>query len=455
MEQSEKILLKIKKLKHLVMNRLECYEIEIKNMKNKLNEIEKCNIKKQNILNPQSEKFTINLDQNNGNSLPINNIVSTKKMTNQDIIKMIIMNQLNQKSKQSQQEPNSMFDDDEYDDTFDVFDKEKNNIPNDFIDFSGNIKSIDDLIKIGEKYCEMNDIEKNSIPNRSINFETIAKLVKPLKKLNRMIGIKEIKNEIYEMVIYYLQDFEKNNDAMLHTIITGPPGVGKTCLGKILAEIYCALGIISNSKFKYVRATDLIGDHVGATKHMTQNVIDESDGGVLFIDEAYALSTDEKKDPYGKECLDTLNFNLSENKKKLIVIIAGYSDQLENHFFAYNQGLARRFTFRLNIKEYSSDELKDIFIEMLKKNKWKLDNSIDFIKLSNFFKIHKDDFSNFGGDIETFIKKCQYSHSKRVIGKHINIKKKLNNTDIENGLIKFNKTKKQCDMDIYKLNMYV
>ena len=164
-----------------------------------------------------------------------------------------------------------------------------------------------------------------------------------------MIGMKKVKNDVFEMIIYYLQNFEKTNKNMLHLVIEGSPGVGKTKLGKIMAQIYCALGIIPSNKFKYVKATDLIGEHVGATRIMTQKIIDDADGGVLFIDEAYALSSNDSKDPYGKECLDTLNFNLSENKKKLIVIIAGYPDQLDKCFFSYNPGLERRFPFRFKI----------------------------------------------------------------------------------------------------------
>lgn len=289
----------------------------------------------------------------------------------------------------------------------------------------------------------------------AINIEKVVNLIKPLTKLNNMVGMKQVKESVFEMILYYLQGFETRNQNMLHSVIEGPPGTGKTQLGKILAQIYCSLGIIESNRFQYVKATDLIGDHVGATKHMTQRVIDEADGGVLFIDEAYALSSNDGKDPYGKECIDTLNFNLSEKKKKLIVIVAGYPDQLDRCFFAFNPGLQRRFPFRHRIDGYSSDELRDIFVDKLKRSKWKLDISVQMVDLTKFFKSHEDDFVNFGGDIENLFKKCQYAHSNRVVGKNPIVRKRLNMEDINNGFKKFKGSKRNDDSKPKYPHMYI
>lgn len=376
--------------------------------------------------------------------------------------------------KEKQEEPNS---DDEYDGNEPIYEEHVREDDKDFVEINKEIKNINDLIELADQYEEKvmlynkkkikntksdkhkkkstdevsSKVISSHIPLPSyelyeldgkkygINLETVVRLAAPLKRLNKMIGMKKVKDDIFEMIIYYLQGFEKNNKNMLHSVIEGPPGVGKTKLGKILAQVYCALGIISTSKFKYVKATDLIGDHVGATKHMTQGAIDEADGGVLFIDEAYALSSNDNKDPYGKECLDTLNFNLSENKKKLIVIIAGYSDHLDKYFFSFNPGLSRRFPFKFKIDGYSGEELRDIFIDKLKKFKWKLDKSVTLDHLTSFFKSNKDDFPNFGGDIENFFKSCQFSHSKRMIGKHPNLRSKITSDDMALGFEKFKK----------------
>lgn len=354
---------------------------------------------------------------------------------------------------------------DEYNPDEPIYEEDSREEINDFVEITKKINNINDIIELGQEYKTEIDLQKSktgenkknkmNLLNESdkkfyvlngkkygINLEVVLNLITPLKKLNTMIGIQKVKDSVFDMIIYYLQGFENNNSSMLHSIIDGPPGVGKTKFGKILAEIYCALGIIPSKRFKYVKATDLIGDHVGATKHMTQNVIDEADGGVLFIDEAYALSTSETKDPYGKECINTLTFNLAENKKKLIVIIAGYAEDLEKYVFSYNPGLSRRFPFRFVMQGYNADELRDIFIDKMRRNKWKFDKSLTQESLTKFFTQNKDDFPNYGGDIENFLKSCQFSHSRRLIGKNPFLRKKFTLEDIKLGFDKFKSNKR-------------
>jgi SpoVK/Ycf46/Vps4 family AAA+-type ATPase len=288
-----------------------------------------------------------------------------------------------------------------------------------------------------------------------INLETLNKLKEPLTELYNMIGLESIKNSIVDMVLYYLQHFENRNDSMLHTIIDGPPGVGKTELGKIIGKIYAKLGIVKSDKFKIVKRTDLIGEYLGHTAQRTQKAIDETDGGVLFIDEAYALGNNEKKDSFAKECIDTLNQNLSENKKKFICIIAGYSDELEKCFFAYNSGLKRRFPFRYKIEGYKHTELRDIFLKKLKDTKWKLYGDLDMKKVTEFFKDNMSDFPYYGGDVDNLIVDIKFMHSRRVVGKHPKHRRKITYTDVMRGFKRFLNNKKKKEMSNICSGMYI
>ena len=305
-----------------------------------------------------------------------------------------------------------------------------------------NIKPDDHkIMKIGDIRKKKSSAFVMNGKKYGINLKTLNKLIKPLEKLNSLVGLETTKNSIIDMILYFLQNFEKGNDNMLHTIIEGPPGVGKTELGKILAEIYCCLGIIKSNKFKVVKRSDLIGEYLGQTSIKTQRVIDSADGGVLFIDEAYALGHSEKRDSYSKECLDTINQNLSENKNRFICIIAGYADELEECFFGANPGLKRRFPFRFRIDGYSPNELKQIFEKKVVDNKWKLQCNND--KLLKFFESNKESFPHFGGDMETLLVECKFCHSRRVAGKHPKKRRKLTDDDIEKGFKRFTSNKKK------------
>ena len=132
------------------------------------------------------------------------------------------------------------------------------------------INNIDDLIKIGNDYI---NAKYDPYKKYNINVYTISKLVKPLTKLQKMIGMNNVKQDVFELLLYQLQEFDNSKD-MLHTIIEGEPGVGKTDLAKIMAEIYQEMGYCSNKIVKFVKRSDLVGGYLGQTAIKTQKVLD-------------------------------------------------------------------------------------------------------------------------------------------------------------------------------------
>ena len=290
----------------------------------------------------------------------------------------------------------------------------------------------------------------------SIDLEKVYNLKEPLIILKNMIGMDKVKKTVLDLILYYIQRFEKQNSDMLHTIIEGPPGVGKTELGKILGKVYKALGILKSDKFTIATRSDLIGQYLGQTAPKTQEVIDNASGGVLFIDEAYSLGNPDKRDSFAKECIDTINLNLDKNKKKIIVIIAGYKEELESSFFSYNPGLKRRFPFVFTIDGYNPKELKDIFIKKVVDSNWSINKeSLDEKKLVNFFTTNKKLFPYYGGDMETLFQACKLIHSKRILGKHPKNKRKFIKEDIYDGLERFKEMRKKKDDNYFLHSLYM
>jgi SpoVK/Ycf46/Vps4 family AAA+-type ATPase len=352
-----------------------------------------------------------------------------------------------------------------------------NNIEKEYeeIIITDNIQNITDLILLSKKY----QIDDNK--EYSIDLKKLSKIIPYLQELNNMIGMEDIKKSLADQLMYFLQGFEYKH--ALHTIIEGPPGVGKTCLGKILGNIYLNLECIKNDepesldesddgpmnmsklfnsilmkedkikkenkklKFKIAKRSDLVGQYVGHTAIKTQKIINESFGGVLFIDEAYSLGGD---DTFSKECINTINQNLSEHCDKFICIIAGYADSLENNFFSFNSGLHRRFPFRYKIEKYSGVELATILKTKIKNEKYTID-SIYESKLEKYIETNKDYFPNFGGDIETYFFHLKMMHAKRVFGKSIKLRNIFVKDDFENALnkIKVNQKKVEKKLDMY------
>lgn len=311
------------------------------------------------------------------------------------------------------------------------------------------IKSVDDLIELGKVYhC------KKQTSYKGLNLRLMNNLVPPLVELNDMIGMNDVKTHVVDQILFFLQGFNtstkcgkcqdcvynlpcvQSNTEMLHTVITGPPGVGKTCLGRIMGSVYKAMGILSKGTFHEVSRTDFVAGYLGQTALKTQKLIDDCQGSVMFIDEVYSLGSKEKRDSFSKEAIDTLNKNLSD-KRDFLCIIAGYEKDIEECFFSINSGLKRRFPFRYNVKEYDYNELVKIFKLKVEKEGWTLDFnselSDDNVKytdddLVNLFRTHQDSFPYSGGDIETYFLQCKIVHGRRIP----TIRKCLSFGDLEN-----------------------
>ena len=192
---------------------------------------------------------------------------------------------------------------------------------------------------------------------------------------------------------------------------------------------------------------------------LTQEVIDKCDGGVLFIDEVYSLGNPQKKDSFAKECIDTLNLNLTE-KDNFVCIIAGYPEEIETCFFAYNPGLRRRFSFNYSITKYSVEELTKIFVMKMNISEWKLSKEIEKNKnifLIDFFSKNIKHFPHYGGDIDTLILKCRTVHGKRIFGGDKKLRKILTKEDIDEGFRNYQLSRQgiiEEEDNVWK-NMYV
>lgn len=285
------------------------------------------------------------------------------------------------------------------------------------------ITNISDLINLIETYKLDNSIRYN------IDMKSLHSIKEPLIELNNMIGMKQLKSNIVYQILYFIQEFNKNSNDFMHTVIYGPPGTGKTEVAKIIGKIFSKIGLLSKGTFKKVTRSDLIAGYVGQTALKTKDVIKDALGGVLFIDEAYALGNNEKNDSYSKECINTLCEALSDFKENLMVIIAGYENELNECFFNYNQGLDSRFAWRFKMDEYSGEDLYNIFVKKVNEINWEIMSDIT----PQWFYKKIDFLSFYGRDIENLLAKTKIVHSKRVFCKNTSEKKKIKLEDLENG----------------------
>ena len=352
------------------------------------------------------------------------------------------------------------------------------------------ITTIGDIIKI---------IESNPYDNRyeyNIDLKMLHNIYDELKQINNMIGLDTLKKSIVDQLLYFIQKLHIENDGIncqsdinrdsqgdyKHTVLSGPPGTGKTEIAKLLGLLYSKIGILKNNTFQKVTRSDLIAGYLGQTAIKTKKVIEKSIGGVLFIDEAYSLADYSQNDSFSKECIDTICEALSEHKDDLMVIIAGYEDELNETFFKVNKGLESRFIWRFKMDSYSSVELKNIFIKKITDNGWCLETvdvktkgypetvtkaketleteakpkGFSQVEIPNiWFEKRIKTFKHYGRDMDSLFTYTKISHGRRIYGKPVEYRKKISMDDLDKGYELFIKNKQIKEKDNFIQYMYI
>jgi stage V sporulation protein K len=197
-----------------------------------------------------------------------------------------------------------------------------------------------------------------------------------LQELHGLIGLNDVKNLISEIHAYVHIQKRREKERLcadplvLHMIFKGNPGTGKTTVARILAKLFRAMGVLSKGHLVEVERADLVGEYIGHTAQKTREQIKRALGGILFIDEAYSLARGGEKD-FGKESIDVLVRNMELNHQDLILILAGYTQEMD-WFLRCNPGLCSRFPNIILFPDYSIAELIQIAELMLKRRQYHL-----------------------------------------------------------------------------------
>ncbi|BBY74045.1 ESX-3 secretion system protein EccA3 [Mycolicibacterium parafortuitum] len=197
-------------------------------------------------------------------------------------------------------------------------------------------------------------------------------LVEAEAELAEFIGLDEVKYQVARLKSSVAMSIRRQERGLAvaqrtnHLVFAGPPGTGKTTIARVVAKIYCGLGLLKKETVREVHRADLIGQHIGETEAKTNAIIDSALDGVLFLDEAYALVSTGAKNDFGLVAIDTLLARMENDRDRLVVIVAGYRKDLDN-FLDTNEGLRSRFTRSIDFPSYSGQELVEIATRMAEK----------------------------------------------------------------------------------------
>jgi stage V sporulation protein K len=241
-----------------------------------------------------------------------------------------------------------------------------------------------------------------------------------LKELEDLIGLSNVKEQIISLVnLIKAQELRKKNNlkvvnVSLHSVFSGAPGTGKTTVARLYAGILKQLGVLKKGHLIEVDRSELVAGYLGQTAIKTEEIINKALDGVLFIDEAYSL-TSSSSDSYGEEAINVLLKRMEDDRERLVVIVAGYTGKMHT-FIDSNPGLQSRFNRYIEFENYNSEELAQIFVSLAHKNEYEIDDLAKEKLTSHFVSITTNKVEDFGNGryVRNLFEKVIQEHANNI-----------------------------------------
>lgn len=296
--------------------------------------------------------------------------------------------------------------------------------------WSDRVETLDDLLNIAWNY-------KGTQGEAPFDWVTLWLLIPVLTELRNMTGMEELKRNVVSLILYHIQNLHQSPlDDQLHTMISGPPGCGKSQVVKILAKIYRGLNLLPSENVLLVKRDELVGFNA---ERNVKDRMEKAKGGIMFVDETASIGSIEKGVDDFISAVDVLNQYL-ERGNNVVCVMASSEAEMEKYLFFVNSGIKTSFSRHFQIPRYTAPEMMTIFRLRTQREGWSLKDGALSEKL---FVKHAELFPAYGRDISNLFLMCKIAHGERLFSPSASPKKTLTTDDILTGLGKYKDLKKK------------